>query len=659
MNNNIDRLSEYFSSLKLLLIGEKDFHYANGGTGPYYIDLRKCCNNPDMFNLMLEGYGKYLNNNDDKNNLLIGVPTTGVIYATGLSLKYKTGLGIMEKSNPDGYHFYTYAMLRQYLDNCKTVINDKIENLQNSNNKNNNKNKKIFFLGLEDMGVMLSSALGLEYNCPSAILRRVKKGHGTSKMIEVNMDIITNEEEYFFYVLNDPYNPVLPETLSKTLNNLGFDHEILTFDKPEEISDDDINNEILKYNVNVIEDLWTTGQSSIDIYDNLKRLFGIKSEILVFLDREQGANRKLEYLGIKHNSVFKISEIVNQLHMKNIVTSNEFERINNYVKQFNQMSYMDKLLYYNVTSVCVGIDITPGKIPKNRENCNLPNFPYSNDTKGVEQYALDVLEEVSKTEVKFIKPNLGYYNSLSDPDLHQVLYKLLNKAKEKGMYIILDCKIGDIMRTQSQYAQKYKEFDSVTIHPYMGSDSIYPITDVQLGCYVLVFTSNPSRVDLETQPLLTNDILLEYEKLLLSFPPQKAIEMVLNSDKNTKVYNLMAQKVIDWQFSGSVGAVIGATKNSDGNLKEMKEIIEKIATELNYLPPILIPGVGAQGGSAKDVISTIIVTLKDIGWDENKIRQELSKVLINSSSGIDYAKDPYDAIQKLVKEIKDTINTFL
>ena len=81
-----------------------------------------------------------------------------------------------------------------------------------------------------------------------------------------------------------------------------------------------------------------------------------------------------------------------------------------YVKQFNKESFMDKLVKKNESSVCVGVDITPGKFPEHKKDTTLPNFPYSQDAKGVRQYCLDVLEQVSKVKgMKAIKPNLAYY----------------------------------------------------------------------------------------------------------------------------------------------------------------------------------------------------------------------------------------------------------
>lgn len=238
------------------------------------------------------------------------------------------------------------------------------------------------------------------------------------------------------------------------------------------------------------------------------------------------------------------------------------------------------------------------------------------------------------------------------------MWELLEEAKKKDILVILDTKIGNIMRTQSQYAEKYKHFDAVTAHGYMGGDSIFPITDAMLGCYVLVFTSNPTRVDFETKSIMNESSLDQYVKLLDSgLTKKEASNKVLKESK--KLYMAAAEKVVEWQFAGSVGAVIGGTPNNEGKLAELEEIVEYFGKALNYLPSILIPGVGTQGGSATDVTNAIVYVLRKLGWDKDKIRYEMRKVVINSASAIDYSPRPKDVAQDLVDEVAKALNDAL
>nr|QBK88076.1 MAG: orotidine 5'-phosphate decarboxylase / HUMPS family [Marseillevirus LCMAC202] len=626
-----------FSDLEILLVSEKPFHYVSGGIGPYYIDLRRGSNNPVIFNIILDKYSSKING-DTSNLLFVGVPTTGLVYATGLSLRYNQPLAVIEKLTAR-IHIFSAEQLSSEIEQYSTFVKE---------------SEHCAFLGLEDMGVMLATGLGIKYKRPSAILRRIQKGHGTSKTIEASLDKFARDGTRVLYIINDPYDPHTKDEITTTLHSIpdfAFEFHILN-GKP--LLELDIS-AVQSRRVIEIEDLWTTGTSAIMLYQNIKNVLGLEAEVIVFLDREQHATTKFQKLKINAKSVYKITEIAEYLVKSNVITGLVYSTVMNYVKQFERISFTDKLIQYNKSNVCVGIDITPGKFPEKAEDTTLPGYPYEYNAAGVKQYCLDLLDEIGTVPgVKVIKPNLAYYNS---NDMHSILWTILQKARELDLLVILDAKIGDIMRTQSQYAEKYKEFDAVTAHGFMGADSIVPITDVQLGCYVLVFTSNPTRTDLETRPLLDESLLEEYHTLVgagMSCEEAKAVIL----KKSVKVYHLMAQHVIDWQYAGSVGAVIGGTPNKEGKLQELEEIIELFATKLSYLPPILIPGVGTQGGSATDVMNAILNTLSRVGWDEIKIRTELCKVVINSSSAINYSPRPRDATIDLVTEIKIAIDKF-
>ncbi len=633
---------ESFSDLEILLVSDKPFHYVSGGVGPYYIDLRRGPNNPVIFNIILNKYCEKIHG-DTSNLLFVGVPTTGVVYATGLSLRYNQPLAVIEKLYPDRVHIFSAEQLNTAIEQYSTFIN---------------KSECCAFLGLEDMGVMLATGLGIRYKRPSAILRRIQKGHGTSKTIEASLDKFARDNIKILYIVNDPYDPQSEDEITTTLYSIpglsAFEFRILNGKPLPELG----FNSVQSRRVIEIEDLWTTGTSAIILHQNIRKVLDLEAEVIVFLDREQHATTKFQKLRIDAKSVYRITEIAEYLFKSNRITDIVYNTVMSYIKQFERSSFTDKLSKYNKSSVCVGIDITPGKLPERAEDTTLPGYPYEYNAAGVKRYCLDLLDDISKVPgVGVIKPNLAYYNSISDPEMHSILWTILQKARELNLLVILDTKIGDIMRTQSQYAEKYKEFDAVTAHGFMGADSIIPITDVQLGCYVLVFTSNPTRTDLETRALLSEDSLEQYHTLVSSgMSCDEAKALILQ--KSAKVYHLMAQHVVDWQYAGSVGAVIGGTPNQDGKLQELEEIIELFAEKLSYLPPILIPGVGTQGGSATDVMNAILNTLVRVGWNETKIRAELCKVVINSASAINYSPRPRDATTDLVTEIKMAIDNF-
>ena len=649
MDNSLIRS---FADLEIFLTSTSDnpFHYVSGGVGPYYIDLRRGPNDPTTLNSILDKYEDLISRKPDEKLLLVGVPTTGVIYATGLALRYGQALAVMEKLNPSRIHTFNPKVLEEAL--CRFDLSLDFENLG-----------KTAFLGLEDMGVIFATAMGLRHSRPSAILRRTQKGHGTSKTIEGNLGKMWDQGIRTLCVFNDPYHPMTSEEIISTLRSIpgcpNFGIEVL--DHPTLVENHETKEDIGSYRVLEIEDLWTTGTSAINLYGSIKKNLGVSAEVFVFLDREQQAMRKFNLLGIPAKSVYKISEVAKYLLDEDMITTPIYSEVMSYAKTFDRPLYMETLAKLNESCVCVGLDITPGKLPEKPEDTNLPHYPYARNAEGVRLYCMDLLDEVVKVPgVKVIKPNLAYYNSLSDASLHSILQDILVKAKELGLLVILDTKIGDIMRTQSQYAEKYRDFDAVTVHGYMGGDSVFPITDATLGAYVLVFTSNPSREDLETQPIMTEDLLYDVIASVVDGGEsrQNAIKGALL--EAPKVYEVMTQKVIDWQFAGSVGAVVGGTPNSFGLLEELHMIVTQFAEGLGYLPPILIPGVGTQGGSAKDVMRCILVALSSgrVGWSKEKILAEIRKVSINSSSGIGYSPRPADAIRLLKSEIEEAISSF-
>lgn len=625
-----------FSTEEILLVSKKEgdvFHYVSGGVGPYYVDLRRGANNPTLFNTFLEKYSEKIQNHENPKPLcFVGVPTTGVVYATGLAIKHNSELAIIEKLNPSRIHIFSNEIL---INSVRSLSSDISEEHLN----------KCAFLGLEDMGVMYATVLGIKYSAPSAIFRRVPKGHGTSKTIEANLAHFIERGITHLYVVNDPYYPQSPSEILATLNSIlnieNFGVTILTPDIPSEL----LPSNLKDHKIIEIEDLWTTGTSAINLHKSILATTNKVADIVVFLDRQQGAYEKFSKLNINATCVYTITDIANFLLKSNLITREPYDKVMGYVSNFQRVPYTDNLVKFNESGVCVGIDITPSLLPENACDTTLPNFPYARNSEGVKQYCLDLLDEITKVPtVRVIKPNLAYYNSFSDVELHQIVSAILERAHELNLLVILDAKIGDIARTQAQYAEKYKNFDSVTAHGYMGSDSIFPITDAGLGCYVLVFTSNPSRSDFETQIVVNpNDV---YSIVTPDF-----------LKKSKRIYHLVAEKVAEWQFAGSVGAVVGGTPNAEGKLQELQEIIGIFADKLDYLPPILIPGVGTQGGSATDVMTAIVQTLQDRKWDEPKIRSELRKVVINSSSTIDYSPRPKDAIVDLVTEIREAVNS--
>lgn len=202
------------------------------------------------------------------------------------------------------------------------------------------------------------------------------------------------------------------------------------------------------------------------------------------------------------------------------------------------------------------------------------------------------------------KPNIGYYSALDNPREEEFQGSLaladtldLLENYFPGVPVILDSKRGDIARSSGNYATEAFDCwkaDAVTVSPYMGTDSVMPFAAENKGIYVLNRTSNPGAVDL--QNMLTLDAVDEKELYPL--------------------YIAVAHHIARWaQQHPGVGAVVGATS--------MKELGEIASYYSDREVPMLIPGVGSQGGSGTDVMAA----LKAAGYPAELAR-------INSSSGL-------------------------
>ena len=261
--------------------------------------------------------------------------------------------------------------------------------------------------------------------------------------------------------------------------------------------------------------------------------------------------------------------------------------------------------------VCMGIDPVLEKIPIQEKSIE----------KKLTKFYLDILDAIisEKTEPAIVKPNYAFFGQYGFDGL-RALKKIIEAYKKQGIPVLLDAKRGDIGNTSVAYAKEVFEFwqaDAVTINPYLGSDSVDAFIqwcEKGKGVYMLVRTSNKGAIDLQN---------LEVQ--------------------GTPIYMKVAQKLLDWYKPG-LGAVVGATYP-----KELEQISKFFVGSKKHVP-LLIPGVGAQGGTAQDVVEAL-----------KKSGNDLTIHRINSSSDINYAyekqkTDDYagaaaDAIKKLNKEI--------
>jgi orotidine-5'-phosphate decarboxylase len=242
--------------------------------------------------------------------------------------------------------------------------------------------------------------------------------------------------------------------------------------------------------------------------------------------------------------------------------------------------------------LCIGLDSDITKLPAIVRNAADPVFEFNKA----------IIEATHDLCVAY-KPNLAFYESLG-PKGWDTLQKTLEIIPQ-NIFTIADAKRGDIGNTGQQYAKAFFDelgFDSITLSPYMGKDSITPFLK-QDGKWaiVLALTSNEGAMDFQTLSIETFD------------GPEKVYERVLKS-------------VSGWGTDANTMFVVGATR------PEMLEGIRKIIP--NHF--LLVPGVGAQGGNLVDVCKYGLT--EDVG------------LLINASRSIIFASDGPDFAEKAREE---------
>ncbi len=237
--------------------------------------------------------------------------------------------------------------------------------------------------------------------------------------------------------------------------------------------------------------------------------------------------------------------------------------------------------------LCVGLDTDPNKIPA---GISLLDFNKS-------------IIDATRDYCVAYKPNLAFYECLGKEG-----WEILEETVQyigNDHFTIADAKRGDIGNTSSYYAKTFYEtygFDSVTVAPYMGRDSVEPfLQNPGKWAIVLALTSNQGAYDFQTF-----------------------------SDGKSALFEKVLQTVSTWGTPQNTMFVVGATK------AELLEQVRKIVPD-HFL---LVPGVGAQGGSLEEVIK--FGRNKDIG------------LLINASRSILYASsDPSTFAAAAAKEAKN------
>lgn len=250
----------------------------------------------------------------------------------------------------------------------------------------------------------------------------------------------------------------------------------------------------------------------------------------------------------------------------------------------------------NSKFVCVGLDSDVKHIPRHLFKSFM----------GIEEEIIffnRAIVDATKDIACAYKPNIAFYESHGEEALFALGETIEYIHENTDAPVILDAKRGDIGNTNEEYAQMafgLLESDAITVHPYLGKEAMAPFLEYQdKGVFVLCRTSNRGAGEFQ-------DMLIDGEPL----------------------YCHVARHVAnDWNVNGNCGLVVGATYPEE--LRRVREIVGDL--------PILVPGIGAQGGEIKKTVSAA----RDIRG---------TGMIINSSRGIIFASKGEDFAEAARRE---------
>lgn len=267
--------------------------------------------------------------------------------------------------------------------------------------------------------------------------------------------------------------------------------------------------------------------------------------------------------------------------------------------------------------VCVGLDSEYKRIPRCVKTIHIGDTMFS-----FNQLIIDATKDIAGA----YKPNLAFYERYGQNGM-RTLFRTIEEIKHRapGVPIILDAKRGDIGNTNLNYVEEaftYFDADAITIHPYLGKEAMQPFLDqTNKGIFVLCRTSNKGAGEFQDLDVVTSR------------------SQTTRKVYTTKLYRKVADNVVtDWNTNYNCGLVVGATFPEE--LKAVRELVGDM--------PILIPGIGAQGG---DIQKTVLA-----GRNSNN-----EGMIINSSSGIIFASGKKDFAEKAREKtisLNDQINEF-
>ena len=256
--------------------------------------------------------------------------------------------------------------------------------------------------------------------------------------------------------------------------------------------------------------------------------------------------------------------------------------------------------------LCVGLDIDIAKLP----------LTFPSNSNSIFEFSKQIVDVVAPYAVA-IKPNLAFFEVYGSKGWN-ILEQLMNyiNSQYPEIFTIADAKRGDIGLSSEKYAQAFFEhfnFNAITVSPYMGQDSVEPFLKYPNKYVILLsLTSNPGAQDFQIQ-----------------------------SQNERNLFENVIQKSQTWSNPDKLWYVLGATRSF--HMKQIRKLVAK-----SFL---LVPGIGAQGGTLSDVVK--------YGMNEQcGLIVNASRSIIYASNGSDFAEVASDKASSLQSEMEDYLKKY-
>lgn len=280
--------------------------------------------------------------------------------------------------------------------------------------------------------------------------------------------------------------------------------------------------------------------------------------------------------------------------------------------------------------VCVGLDSEFTKIPTSA-HC-IGNECEVDIANTIVAFNRSIVEATCDLVCSY-KPNMAFYEAHGAEGIAALQRTIMDiHAIAPDVPVILDFKRGDIGNTNIGYAKiafEYLKADAITVHPYLGGEALQPFLKYKnKGIFVLCRTSNPGAGEFQDR-----DVALTDDDQTIFFGDEKYEDQEREEWPGfLPLYQYIAYRVERvWNKNGNCGLVVGATYPKE--LREVREIVGDI--------PILIPGIGAQGGDVEKTVTA--------GTDSRG-----KGMIINSSRGIIFSENR----RSKAGELRNLINQY-